>query len=529
MCPECASPEIKSCIADLVLQRELEFIDPDAGTLDELLITLPNCKHVFTVETLDGHCDMSEYYERDGVDGEWLGLKAPPIGFRKPPTCPTCRSAITSPRYGRVFKRADLDILENNVAFHMSQALQEVIRRVSSVPLKEICTRLKNNASLPSLQPNRVKEKTINKRERQRKALLKETRLIPINSKTLDPSDKTLHGVVPIEVKVWRQAVQPLLNAYRGAENVTNIRSSHQHAWEASFSYLYRKEMEDITNDPDNAPPNPHEYATQLARFRVGQPPPRADKRFYVEAFWATISIRLSLAEATTSWLAGLASRKGYPKISQYLWETYTVFLLKTCRQDAETALTIATESESHRQVLKTKLILLRIDLEQFRLNISKSRNSQSREILCERATEKLQEAHNSAAAALAQYFDMRDQDEEWVRQNFGDPVVNILQEFGKLERSIRMETFYEPLSLEEMSDIVKGLNFGHTGHFYKCPNGHTFVITECGGATQVSICPECGAQIGGTSHRLLDSNVRDTEFEALAATHGARRNPWAT
>lgn len=410
---------------------------------------------------------MSEYYERDGVDGEWLGLKAPPIGFRKPPTCPTCRSAITSPRYGRVFKRADLDILENNVAFHMSQALQEVIGKVSSVPLKEICTRLRNSANEPSLQPNRVKEKIINKRQKQQKVLLKENRLVPINSKTLDPSNTTLHGVAPIEVKTWRQAVLPLLNAYRGAENVTNIRSSHQHAWEASFSYLYRKEMEDISNDPDHAPLNPHEHATQLARLRVGQPPPRADKRFYVEAFWATISIRLSLVEATTAWLAGLTSRKGYSKVNQHLWELYTAFLLKTCTQDAETALTIATNSESHRQVLKTKLILLRIDLEQFRLNVSKSRKSiefrQIREILCERATEKRQEARSSTIAALKQFNVVRgiSQDWEWVRQNFRNPVVIILDEFGKLERSVLMETFYEPLSLEEMTDIVKGLDFG--------------------------------------------------------------------
>lgn len=466
VCPECASPELKSSIADLILQRELEYIDPDVGTLDELLITLPNCGHVFTVETLDGHCDMSQYYLREGLEGEWLGLKAPPIGFRKPPTCPTCRSAITSPRYGRIFKRADLDILENNVAFHMSQALQEVVGRVSSVSLKGICTKLKNEAALPQLQASGDKEKTLSKRQKQQRTLLKEKRLLPIHSKALDPSNAQLHGVASLEIKQWRQVVLPLLTAYRGAENVTNIRSSHQHAWEASFSYLYRKEMEDMANDPDHAPQNPHEHATRLARLRVGQPPPRADKRFYVEAFWATITIRLSLVEATVAWVEGLASRKGYPNINRRLWELYTAFILKTCMQDAETALMIASESESHRQVLKTQVLILRIDLEQFRLNVSNSRKSGAfqhiRESLCERAADKLRDAHQTVQTVGTEYIRKRgDQDASWVYENFSSPASTLVEEFGKLERSIRMETFYEPLSLEEMSDIVKGLDFG--------------------------------------------------------------------
>ncbi len=35
-------------------------------------------------------------------------------------------------------------------------------------------------------------------------------------------------------------------------------------------------------------------------------------------------------------------------------------------------------------------------------------------------------------------------------------------------------------------------------GHWNKCPNGHFYVIGECGGAMQVSRCPDCRAVIGG-------------------------------
>lgn len=40
-------------------------------------------------------------------------------------------------------------------------------------------------------------------------------------------------------------------------------------------------------------------------------------------------------------------------------------------------------------------------------------------------------------------------------------------------------------------------------GHWYQCPNGHSYVIGECGGAMEQSRCPECRSQIGGGSHEL--------------------------
>ena len=42
---------------------------------------------------------------------------------------------------------------------------------------------------------------------------------------------------------------------------------------------------------------------------------------------------------------------------------------------------------------------------------------------------------------------------------------------------------------------------------WYQCPNGHAYVIGECGLAMVESICPECGERIGGKDHKLLDTN----------------------
>lgn len=40
--------------------------------------------------------------------------------------------------------------------------------------------------------------------------------------------------------------------------------------------------------------------------------------------------------------------------------------------------------------------------------------------------------------------------------------------------------------------------------------------------------CPECGEDIGGTGHNLVESNRRDADMEDLARRRGAERSPWA-
>ncbi|XP_005057093.1 PREDICTED: NFX1-type zinc finger-containing protein 1 [Ficedula albicollis] len=57
-------------------------------------------------------------------------------------------------------------------------------------------------------------------------------------------------------------------------------------------------------------------------------------------------------------------------------------------------------------------------------------------------------------------------------------------------------------------------------GHWFKCKNGHIYVIGECGGAMERSRCPECHEVIGGTNHTLDSSNSLAPEMDG--ATHAA-------
>jgi hypothetical protein len=68
-----------------------------------------------------------------------------------------------------------------------------------------------------------------------------------------------------------------------------------------------------------------------------------------------------------------------------------------------------------------------------------------------------------------------------------------------------------------ERKEIVSAMGYKQ-GHWYKCPNGHIYIIRECRGAMETSRCNECVAEIGGGSHRLFESNSVAAELDV--ATH---------
>ena len=76
-------------------------------------------------------------------------------------------------------------------------------------------------------------------------------------------------------------------------------------------------------------------------------------------------------------------------------------------------------------------------------------------------------------------------------------------------------------LTEAERIEIVSAIGLTK-GHWFKCPNGHFYCIGECGGAMQEARCPECGAKIGGQSHRLTEDNQLAPEMD------GARHAAWS-
>ncbi|XP_045592741.2 NFX1-type zinc finger-containing protein 1-like [Procambarus clarkii] len=76
------------------------------------------------------------------------------------------------------------------------------------------------------------------------------------------------------------------------------------------------------------------------------------------------------------------------------------------------------------------------------------------------------------------------------------DPTIKFNAELDTKIRALLKESeeYVGGLGINESEKIMILKAMGlKQGHWYKCPNGHVYCITECGGAMVESSCPDCG------------------------------------
>lgn len=492
------------------MQRTLGEIDSSSTDVSERLITLA-CKHAFTVETLDGHCRMAEFYDIDEM-GRYLSTKAPPTGYQLPPTCPTCRGPITSLRYGRVTKRATLDILEQNVASNMSKVLESLnpdIERISDA-LAELHDAAKK---LPCDMEN------IDDPAARREAWFIEGNTGPALAATfLDiGAMHNIHGLSTTEAKAWNGIVKDIVKVYRRAHILSTTRGAHNKAYEGALTTLYRLELDAIANDPLRATDTPEPVALKAVVSKIGQPPPKADVRFQIDASLTLIELRFMLAGIATNRIEGLpttATHEAGVKHRQ-TWIGFVTFLYRSCLADAQKALHMAENSSASRQAVTCSMYVARADFERFRFqvmederNISKAGIQfikEGRDRLGDNVKATRETIVRTAHEIRQQYIRRRpvsspddlQAERQWFKQNYDDKIERFVKELDDLESFIRKGDIYQPLSMQEREMIVKAFDFGmdgfrlytglqlmgpttgYTGHFYNCPNGHPYTIGE--------------------------------------------------
>jgi hypothetical protein len=314
------------------------------------------------------------------------------------------------------------------------------------------------NASLPP--------KALKSRKRAQILFLEESREVPALLDALEPSNNKFHSITPPVAQAWRRATNQLFNAYAHARSIAETRSAHINAWEAAFSYLYEQEVIASLEDPAHAPRRPQEHAMRIAKMKVGQPRPRADKRFIVEAFWLTLDLRFTLANLGQTFLEATGSSGvSYTPQQRQTWALYIRFIHHTCCQDAQIAFDIAERSESRRQVVSTYLYCMRAELERFRFNVHMARQNkmfaEDRKELAENAAQKRNEAEWGSLQTAEDYFRAKGsrQDKEWLENNFTQIAHTIIEEWSRLVSTLRDDTFYQPVSLEEQMAVVRAFS----------------------------------------------------------------------
>jgi hypothetical protein len=79
-------------------------------------------------------------------------------------------------------------------------------------------------------------------------------------------------------------------------------------------------------------------------------------------------------------------------------------------------------------------------------------------------------------------------------------------------------QPFYESVSAAELRAVRMAMQheFSGSGHWYRCPNGHSYTVGECGMPMEQAACPECRATVGGSDHTPAEGNEHDAELERL-------------
>lgn len=348
------------------------------------------------------------------------------------------------------------------------------------------------------------------------------------------------HAFPEQDSNAWKKATVKILEAYRGARQVACERDPAVQAYEASLTRLYREELDQFGVDLGRpATQEVEQAALRLARRQIG-PPPRASLRFIVEAFWITIEILMLLGTATSKASEEIRSGNTDP-VDPSAWEKLAEFLLLRAANDAYVACQLSIGSESWNKAVKCQLLLFRTRYElvshKCKTAIGTGANSDPEtkaELvdMCRQGIAQLKQSQVDVPYDYLSHWVSSDRaaKQEWVQTNFVQPSNVLLESWESLKRSAKGGTWYQEVTNEERTAILNAMMRGagsdrlwHTGHFYQCPNGHPYVIGECGGAMQASRCPECGAAIGGSSHQATAGNTHATEFVNLARQGGFR------
>lgn len=467
-------------------------------------ITLP-CRHMFTVETLDGCTGMGEWYDQDET-GKWVRIREPKKGFIKRPMCPTCRGPINARRYNRINKRALIDIQEQHAIEDISVQVATLRQAVSAITsdqlthgVTQVTPRLSFGKNVFEADPRRL-----------RNAL----NCHPAETRCFSPNmffDEVgrWFGLPHQIVEAWRRVNDMPSKVYKQLAQLVNTeRLPHVQAYEAAITSIYHEEMELASTTRIDR--DPRDAALLSVKRRVGAPFPQGEARFKIEALLETIKLRLKLvptAKAFGDSIRPSISHGVYQGLSKagqrdivnrditadnFVRLTWTI--LQSCQRDVRVALNLCNIAQARRLKLTALVLGLQVDFDDKRFAVGSMLASRSQMTVADR--EGIAEVclrHRQAAAdfVLQGYYRIEESVRgnqailDWARSTILPTIDATLQEWHDFATTIVRGTFYAPVSAEERMAIVQAVvaaSYGVGGRFYQ-------VSVLCGGRFARLIC----------------------------------------
>ncbi|KAG0254458.1 hypothetical protein DFQ27_006824 [Actinomortierella ambigua] len=524
-CVQCRNdPTTMEMVVDMIMQAPLSEVDVN---VDPILV-LP-CQHALTMSTLDNLMEMLNYYEGD------MNLTTGAVSFVRTKAlpnrevgmmgCPWCRTPITRlRRYGRRIKHSQLVMRLKKFEIQQSESITSAEAKFNAAQktiLAALPDFLKKICKFPSSQKAKAP-----KRSKSSPRGLGQFEVAGTEFPNSDVSSLfRSYDIHIVQERAWNDLIKPALNAREIFDTIRGeaTTSPSRRLYEASVSHLYRfKSQVFYVDSAENGyttvqwtPEESQRIRDECAR-ECGLSPDFQAGSSLVRSIEGRTSVLLLILHA-----AFQAMNMGSAGGIHSGWYWFVRDLMECCLVHARIQRDAAAKGNYPRIEMYANMHLLDIYYKQMqwigRRPFDKDDSGQQRI------------RKEAVDAVLKPFMDtlllIRNSQNIGVRDE-------CLPKARKLET--RMVTMYEvamcqrnqPLTQDEKFEVFRAVQatLGGSGHWYRCPNGHTYVIGDCGMAMQESTCPECGERIGGGSHRLREDNRRDEEFEGLNNQRTPRR-----
>ena len=453
-CHQCAGKSVKEMMVDYIMGSSYAEVD-----LDESPCIIPSCGHILTLESMDGHMELSKYYTMSSdtdTDNPIIALKSTSVPFSTSElkNCPLCRKPLRNiNRYGRIVRRAWID-----------EATKKFIVWANStfIPLR-----------------SRMKQAEANMR-------------IPIAKKQTIESPLQRHAELPQMLE--RLRLEPVrLTGSRDQQINVAFRAQKATARYKDISKL-RMDIRTFLREVDEAE-QPISRINALIQ----------DARKYRGVSTEAPDIPLVLQVRNRLLATVLILRCDYAILFDYVTKSGATasggnvqeFRLNFAhtRKDCEDLIQESRSRQQPAQEVEGLLYWARF------VALERDRSDNLSEVemtaLVNRARHQLQLARHVCTSHTGQ-------------------TAGMLTEVSEAEKMLRDATFYEPVTNAEMDAVYAAMaqSFQGTGHWYYCVNGHPFTVGECGMPMETARCPQCGATVGGTHHQPAAGVTRAEDME---------------
>ncbi|EFJ49576.1 hypothetical protein VOLCADRAFT_89933 [Volvox carteri f. nagariensis] len=501
--PRClgrAKENIRNQMVDQIMLRSLGDLTPEDVDEDPLVV-LPSCGHAFLTSTLDGLLDLASCYDRDPTTGAWLRPKVlgPDVGGQQPvKTCPQCREPIRGVRrYGRPVNKASLDLMDRK---HLAECGAKL--GAADARLKALRQRLETQGQVLAEAMTQAEKEILADVNRGQHRFDAEAAMAMLLRPTNEPIAH-VSDVINLFFTVCDSYLSPFLNCG-----------------------LVRKEPS-LVHPPAGRPlltPGicPWRYTYIHSNVRTNE---RLLVRLLVRSHDRMLKYLVNFQTEGRYYLEqslrDLNQPTGLFQLLHQGLQAYQQLAIVAAPEWVQQAV----QASSFNSAFKLSEAAMRAGLAQVGLlEVAQSLRQVVRDAAAggwvldgPQLRELKQHALDQARATGTAALDLYNGESGFAAKNYENAAISSIRQLMS-----RLESFSQQVEAAELLSVLKVVAAREyssndamrwlSGHLYRCPNGHPYIIGNCGGAMERATCPECGAVIGGGSHRLVAGNAPATE-----------------